>query len=300
MSSPPIAAMPVLPVPLPPPLSPTSERTEAPGVPPVKRDTNPGIAFDQLAAFIVRASEFAALSNGPWELRVPLGEDYEAETVTFYDFRTKQLAAKVRRTGGTISKISEMEYDLSPLGLIAHVSPSGIVVERSNQSALPIGSLLTCVRIARSGLGDIAVWVRCLSIAGCPARETDDGLAVSVPRGALPEIWQAALCSADIDCYASFRGLDAPEVFDFGIEHTPSLVVLNLIMDQAQRDTIWEAIKSSETMAERQSAPSRVTGGATHRGETTIASAPATLRFCEHANPGEAMLVITTKPEGRN
>ncbi len=243
------------------------------------------------AHVIVRVNEFAALSNGPWVISLPLGEDFGNYRCVFVDFRAKPVAAQVRQTGGTINKISGLEYIMSPLGLTAKVMPSGISIERAKESALtlPIGSLLTFIRIIRVGAGDIVIWIRGRNLAGCPARETEKGFAVSVPRGAIPDAWRFALNANTIECHASFKGQTRPEIFDFRITETPSNLVINLMIDENRRDTIWEAMQTEDTSA----------GGSSGPEETTIASASATLRFCEKGKPDEAMLVITTQSEGK-
>ncbi len=135
------------------------------------------------------------------------------------------------------------------LGLTAKLIPSGISIERTQGSAntIPLGSLLTYIRIARAGEGDIVIWTRGLTITGCPARETENGFTVEVPRKAIPDAWRFVLNANAVECRASFKGLAQPELCDFRITETQSFLAVKLVLDESRRDTIWEAMQAGET-----------------------------------------------------
>ena len=270
--------------------------------PPADGQNTPTHFPNESAHVIVRVNEFAALLNGPWVISLPLGEDFGIYRCVFVDFRAKPVAAQVRQSGGTINKTTRLEYSLPPLGLTAKLMPSGISIERAKESALaiPIGSLLTFIRIISAGTGDIVIWIRGLNLAGCPARETESGFAVSVPRGAIPDAWLFAINTNAIECHASFKGLAKPEVFDFRITETPLNLMVNLIIDEIKKDTIWEAIQVGKTTPAGTATSSQGADTSSGPDEITIASASATLRFCEKDKPDEVMLVITTQPEGKH
>lgn len=281
--------------------SPTATNAGVSITPPTGGQNAPAPFSNGPVNVIVRVNEFASLSTGPWVISLSLGEDFGNYHCVFVDFRAKPVAAQVRQTGGTINKIIGLEYIMPPLGLTARVMSSGISIERAKGStlAIPIGSLLTFIRIVRAGADDIIIWIRGLDIAGCQAKETESGFAVSVPRKAIPDAWRFVLNTNAIECHASFKGLARPEVFDFQITETPSNLVVNLMIDKSRRDTIWEAMQAGETMPVGTAHASPGAGSSAAPDEPTIASASATLRFCEKAKPDEAMLVITTQPEGK-